>query len=150
MSRPVSDHIPCLVSIQSTIPKSKIFRFENFWIHHPGFKDTTQSAWQIKVRKSNATAVINGKLKNVRRALIKWSKSISKLSLLINNCEMVLKQVDDIEQIRLLMIPERNFRIILRKHITRLLSYKQQYWKKNVVWKDGLNMEMRTPKNFIE
>jgi hypothetical protein len=102
------------------------------------------------VRKSNATAVINGKLKNVRRALIKWSKSISKLSLLINNCEMVLKQVDDIEQIRLLMIPERNFRIILRKHITRLLSYKQQYWKKNVVWKDGLNMEMRTPKNFIE
>jgi endonuclease/exonuclease/phosphatase family metal-dependent hydrolase len=27
MSRPVSDHIPCLVSIQSAIPKSNIFQF---------------------------------------------------------------------------------------------------------------------------
>jgi hypothetical protein len=43
---------------------------------------------------------------------------------------MVLKQVDDIEQIRTLTNPERNFRKILRNHITRLLSYKQQYWKK--------------------
>jgi hypothetical protein len=42
----------------------------------------------------------------------------------------VLKQVDDIEQITTLTIPERNFRKILRLHITRLLSYKQQYWKK--------------------
>jgi hypothetical protein len=50
------------------------------------------------VRKSNAATVINGKLKNVRRALKRWSKSISQLSLLINNCEIVLKQVDDIEK----------------------------------------------------
>jgi hypothetical protein len=43
---------------------------------------------------------------------------------------MVLKQVDDMEQIRPLIVPERNFRILLKNHITRLLSYKQQYWKK--------------------
>jgi hypothetical protein len=62
--------------------------------------------------------------KNLRRALKRWSNYISQVSLLINNCEMVLKQVDDIEQIRFLTVPERNFRIILKKHITKLLSYK--------------------------
>jgi exonuclease III len=80
LPRPVSDHVPCLVSIQSTIPKSSIFRFENYWIHHPGFKDTVSNAWQVRVNKSNAADIINEKLKNVRRALIKWSKSISNLT----------------------------------------------------------------------
>lgn len=37
--KPISDHIPCVVSIESSIPKSKVFRFENFWISHPGFFD---------------------------------------------------------------------------------------------------------------
>jgi hypothetical protein len=87
-------------------------------------------AWQINVRKTNAAATINAKLKNVRRALKKWSKSISKLSLLIDNCETVLQQIDDIEQVRCLSVLERNFRKILKTHIIRLLSYKQQYWKK--------------------
>jgi endonuclease/exonuclease/phosphatase family metal-dependent hydrolase len=35
LSRPVSNHIPCVVSIQSFIPKSNIFRFENYWTQHP-------------------------------------------------------------------------------------------------------------------
>jgi hypothetical protein len=124
LARPVSDHTPCLISIQSSIPRSKVFRFEIFWVQHPGFKKTVQAAWQINVRKSNAAATINAKLKNVRRALKKWSKSISKLSLLIENCEKVLQQVDDLEQRRYLTLPERNFRRILKAHIIRLLSYK--------------------------
>jgi hypothetical protein len=69
LARPVSDHTPCLISIQSSIPRSKVFRFEIFWVQHPGFKKTVQAAWQINVRKSNAAATINAKLKNVRRAL---------------------------------------------------------------------------------
>jgi hypothetical protein len=66
------------------------------------------------VRKTNVAAVVSAKLKNVRQALKKWNKSISKLSLLIDNCEKVLKQVDDIEQSRCLTLPESNFRKILK------------------------------------
>jgi hypothetical protein len=130
LPRPVSDHIPCVISILSSIPRTKIFRFENFWTQHPGFKETVKCAWQKNVRKPNAAATISAKLKNVRQALKQWSKSISKLSLLIENCEKVLKQVDDMEQARCLTVPESNFRKILKNHIIRLMSYKQQYWKK--------------------
>jgi endonuclease/exonuclease/phosphatase family metal-dependent hydrolase len=30
MARPTSDHVPCRVSIGTNIPKSNVFRFENF------------------------------------------------------------------------------------------------------------------------
>jgi hypothetical protein len=39
LGKPVSDHTPCVISIQTTIPHSKIFRFETYWIQHPGFTD---------------------------------------------------------------------------------------------------------------
>lgn len=37
LGKPVSDHSPCYVSIETRIPKAKIFRFEDFWITAPGF-----------------------------------------------------------------------------------------------------------------
>lgn len=40
LSRPLSDHIPFVVHIGSKITKSNFFRFENFWVDHPGFLDT--------------------------------------------------------------------------------------------------------------
>jgi exonuclease III len=33
MANPTSDHVPCLVSVDTAIPKAKLFRFENFWVH---------------------------------------------------------------------------------------------------------------------
>jgi hypothetical protein len=32
-----SDHVPCVVSIDTNIPKAKLFRFENYWVQLPGF-----------------------------------------------------------------------------------------------------------------
>jgi endonuclease/exonuclease/phosphatase family metal-dependent hydrolase len=32
-----SDHVPCLVSVSTAIPKGSIFRFENFWLQHDDF-----------------------------------------------------------------------------------------------------------------
>jgi len=42
LSKTVSDHIPYVLHIGSSIPKSKNFRFENFWVEHPGFIDTVK------------------------------------------------------------------------------------------------------------
>jgi hypothetical protein len=39
LARPTSDHVPCVVSIGTSIPKAKVFRFENYWIKLPGFLD---------------------------------------------------------------------------------------------------------------
>lgn len=37
LSRVVSDHIPCVVQIETSIPKTNLFVFENFWVEHEGF-----------------------------------------------------------------------------------------------------------------
>jgi hypothetical protein len=37
MAHITSDHIPCRVSVSTRIPRSNIFRFENFWLEHDGF-----------------------------------------------------------------------------------------------------------------
>jgi hypothetical protein len=107
-----------------------LFLFENFWIQHPGFKETVSNTWKLAIKVSNSVNTLNAKLNNVTVALKKWSKSISQLSLLIEKCQTVLTQIDELEQQRTLSTPEWNFRKILKAHITRLQSYKQQYWKK--------------------
>ena len=33
MARPTSDHVPCLVSIDTVIPKVNLFRFKKNWVH---------------------------------------------------------------------------------------------------------------------
>jgi hypothetical protein len=57
--KPTSDHIPLLVSIQSSIPSSKIFRFENFWIAHPGFLEVVPKTWDKPTHKTSSAANLN-------------------------------------------------------------------------------------------
>ena len=45
LAKTSSDHVPCVVSIDTTIPKAKVFRFENFWVDMPGFMDCVRNSW---------------------------------------------------------------------------------------------------------
>jgi exonuclease III len=58
LSKPTSDHIPCMVQIDTTIPKADVFRFENFWVQQPDFFDLVQSSWSTEVRASNSVTKI--------------------------------------------------------------------------------------------
>ena len=51
LGKPVSDHIPCIVTIETKIPRSKLFRFKSYWILHPGFMDVVQQVWAKPVLK---------------------------------------------------------------------------------------------------
>ena len=37
LAKSSSDHLPCVVTFVTSIPKSRIFRFENFWVNQAGF-----------------------------------------------------------------------------------------------------------------
>lgn len=133
LGRPVSDHTPCSVVIQTTIPKSKLFRFETFWIAHPGFMDVVSQAWNkpLKHGKSdNVATSLCQKLKNLRHALSRWSKKISRLKIAIENTNKALLELDHIADRRNLTVLEGNFRSILKKHLLHLLQYQKEYWKK--------------------
>jgi hypothetical protein len=65
----------------------------------------------------------------LRRFLKKWAKNLSKLALLIANCNATIAFFDKLEEFRPLFFQERNFRSLLRNHIRNLLAMQNDYWK---------------------
>jgi hypothetical protein len=37
LAKPVSDHVPCVVNIDTVRAHANIFHFENCWVEHKGF-----------------------------------------------------------------------------------------------------------------
>ena len=130
LGKPVSDHIPCVVAIESNIPKSKLFQFENYWVNHEGFSDVVARSWSKPCHAPNSTALICKKMKNLRYELKRWSRGISKLKTMIQNSNEALAQLDNLEDKRALFIQEKNFRRILKLHLDMLLKYQNDYWRK--------------------
>ena len=82
------------------------------------------------MHSTNTATILCRKFKTLRRDLKHWSKGISKLSVAIENSNKALCEIDELENKRILTIPEVNFRRILKAHIIRLLRYQQAYWKR--------------------
>jgi hypothetical protein len=128
LSRPLSDHAPYVLHIGTSIPKSRIFRFENFWSEHQGFLETVSNQWNNSPVFGNATKNLNSKLKHVRLGLKKWSKNFSQLNKLIYNSNWVLL-LDGLEDQRPLSWLESAFRMLVKSHLASLLESKRIYWK---------------------
>jgi hypothetical protein len=60
-----SDHVPCVVSIDTNIPKAKLFHFENYWVRMPGFIECVSQSWDKVSKKSYSSAIIADKLKSL-------------------------------------------------------------------------------------
>jgi endonuclease/exonuclease/phosphatase family metal-dependent hydrolase len=129
LARPTSDHVPCVISIGSSIPKAKVFRFENYWIRLVGFLEKVNSIWEVFCL-GDAAKCLSAKFKRLRKGLRQWNSSFSMLQVLINNCNEVILMLDDIEEQRNLHITEWNFRNTVKNKLQNLLLCKQDYWKK--------------------
>jgi hypothetical protein len=133
LAKITSDHIPCKISIGTNIPRSNIFRFENFWVEHQGFIDTVSSGWSSSPVLDSSARSMSAKLKNLRAALKSWSRGLSNLSLLISNCNIVISFLDALEDARGLYNTESNLRRLVKVQIATLLRYKNIYWKKGTL-----------------
>ena len=77
LSKPVSNHVPCVIDIDTKMPTSNVFRFENYWLQHESFKQIVKNAWNIPVGHLDKAKLVNAKLKNTRRALKLWASNLS-------------------------------------------------------------------------
>jgi hypothetical protein len=68
-----SDHTPIHVKIGNDIPKSCIFRFENYWMEFDGFIETTMNKWSNAPLIMDSAKNIMSKFKATRYGLKKWS-----------------------------------------------------------------------------
>jgi exonuclease III len=130
LANTASDHIPCVVNIDTVIPKANIFRFENFWTEQPGFMDCVKEVWNSRSNKAYSSAVLVDKFKSLRYALKKWHTSLSKLKINIQNCNKVILLLDTLEEQRPLFLTELNFRQIVKLHLENLLLVECNYWRK--------------------
>jgi len=148
MSKPISDHIPCMVQIDTAIPKAEVFRFENFWVEQPDFLDLVQNTWNNEVRASNSVTKITAKFKLPRKTLKKWTKSISTINKLIAQCNEVLCILDKLEEQRPLFIQEAYFKKILKNHVLNCRDLRRNI-RKNAIWSGGQRLEMKIPNSFM-
>jgi hypothetical protein len=72
--------------MDSHIPKASIFQFENYWAEFPSFLDVVKEHWHSNPFFANIAKVINGKFKQLWKKLKKWSRDLSQLNKLKNNC----------------------------------------------------------------
>ena len=62
LPRPISDHIPYVLHIGSSIPKSKMLRFENFRVDHLGFLKEVNLHWNSSRFFANAAKNLSTRL----------------------------------------------------------------------------------------
>jgi hypothetical protein len=70
-----SDHVPCVLNIDTNIPKVKIFRFDNYWVDLPGFKECVANSWGHNSHKKYSSAIVADKVKKLRYEFKKWRVS---------------------------------------------------------------------------
>lgn len=108
MSMETSNHTPCLISINTAIPKGHIFCFENFWMQHEDFFSQVQTCWFSSVQHPDATKSITAKFKNLRKSLKDWSHTLSNLKETIDRVKLVIGFLNFLEEFRDLSLVEWN------------------------------------------
>jgi hypothetical protein len=117
------------VAIETKIPKSRIFRFENYWLQHSSFKQIVENAWSIPTNYSDSAKRVNAKFKNLRRAIKLWEKELPCLKQQIDKVNSIIELLDVFEEVRALNAYEWNLREILKAHVITLLQNQKSYWK---------------------
>lgn len=62
-----SDHCPFVVNICTTIPKTSIFRLENFWLKHHDFQQVLLQSWSASSHTNDSAMLLTAKFKKLRR-----------------------------------------------------------------------------------
>jgi mannosylglycoprotein endo-beta-mannosidase len=130
LANTASDHVPCVVNIDTVIPKASIFRFESFWVDQPGFMDCVKKAWDTSSTKKYTSTIIAGKFKELRYALKHWHMNLSQLKFYIQHCNKAILILDNLEDQRPLFVTQFNFRKIVKLHLEKLLQIECNYWRK--------------------
>ncbi|KAM3292613.1 hypothetical protein ACQJBY_036379 [Aegilops geniculata] len=129
LAKTTSDHVPFMVKIGTSIPKSHIFRFENYWLEHEDFMSVVQNNWNQEVDEVDSAKKIAAKFKRLRKGLKIWARNLSDLKKIIANTNFLILCFDYLEEARELTTVETNGRDILKAHLEKILSHQRLYWK---------------------
>ena len=124
-----SDHVPCIVTVGSNIPKCGTFRFENYLMEHEHFLSVVQHAWSIPVPLQDMAKKLSAKFKNLRRVIKAWQSHLSSLKAYITYVKLIIVFISLLEEFRDLSLEEWNFRKLLEEKLIFLFRQQKIYWK---------------------
>jgi hypothetical protein len=113
----------------TVIPKTYIFRFENYWLQHEDFMNQVHVGWHTDYHHSDAAKLVTTNFKNLRKVLKQWKLTLSNLKQNISNVKLVLDFINLLEDFRDLSLAEWNFRVILEEKLISLLQQQKTYWR---------------------
>ena len=145
-----SDHVPCLISVKTDIPVSRIFRFENYLMEHEHFLQVVQHGSSLPHQQSDPAKIISGKFKNPRRVIKQWQKHLSSLKANIAGVKLVLSFIGFVEEFRDLSPQEWNFIELLTQKLISLLRQQKIYWKQRGTIKWVTYGDARTKKFHVK
>jgi len=93
----ISDHWPCVLEIKTSIPKGRVFSFENCWMSHHSFMPLVASSWNGHYPQHDAAKLLTAKFKSLRSALRSLQSQLSNLMITIANVKLVMSFLDSIE-----------------------------------------------------
>lgn len=99
ISSACSDHAPLFLQGDNEVRHKPSFKFEEFWLRLPGFKDTVAAAWDRPVHATNPIRRIHIKLSRTAKALKKWQReSVGVLKTQIAIAKEVIWRLDLAEE----------------------------------------------------
>jgi len=90
-----SDHIPLLVIVPTSIPKTHLFRFENAWLKNPAFLPSVLPAWShCWTNATDAAGALVAWIKAVRHAAKLWARKHRSPPDIFHNCSFLILLFD--------------------------------------------------------
>lgn len=95
----LSDHCPLMLQGATQTNVYSGFRFENYWIHMPGFKEVVSTAWNKPVQATDAFRKLHIKMSRTAKALKQWQRTnIGNIKMQTIVAKEILWQMDVAEE----------------------------------------------------
>ena len=118
LSTAQSDHCPLLLSNMTGPRQPRPFRFENFWVKLPGFREAVQHVWSQPTPYTQPFRILRHKLLATARHLRSWSRTlVSEAKLLLHMALDVVHHLDIAQETRELSTAEFQLRRRLKRRI---------------------------------
>jgi exonuclease III len=129
LTRFISDHIPLIVHVSTSIPHPAVFRFENSWATIPSARPMIQQAWLSTQPGSNGATSIVRAIKKCRNSIKTWRRSIIPTHTREKNSRLVISFLDHIEEDWYLNAIERALRATVIFALHRTLRERLAFWR---------------------
>jgi hypothetical protein len=149
MARLGSDHIPIIIQIGTMIPKSNIFRFQEYWLQFDGFKEIVEENWVNRGVYRNCAQDLVARFKSLRHGIKNGVSTFQISLLLLITAAMLLLFWMGLRN-RKIYLPLRKISEKLLKSIRSSYLRLRDYIGEKGQISDGQNLEMKTQKFSIQ